>query len=63
MSDSNPFNFGQFGDIFGSLGGKPKSIKDIADKYPDQPKEREVIANVRCPDCGKQFKVKLKVKM
>ena len=45
---SNPFNFMQ-----------KKTIKDIADKYPDPPKEK--VIETTCPHCGKKLRMRIKV--
>ena len=45
---TNEFNFGQ-----------KKTIKDIADKYPDPPKEK--VIETTCPHCGKKLRMKIRV--
>lgn len=46
-----------FEDAFGFL--RKKTIKDIADKYPDPPKEK--VIETTCPHCGKKLRMKIKV--
>ena len=36
-----------------------KTIKDIADKYPDPPKEK--VVETTCPCCGKKLRLRIKV--
>ena len=53
----NPF---KFEDIFGFSQMKKKTtIKDIADKYPDPPKEK--VIETTCPHCGKKLRMKIKI--
>lgn len=47
-----------FEEIFNNLY-RPKTIKDIADKYPDKPKEK--IIECKCPNCNKTLRIKVKV--
>lgn len=38
---------------------RKKTIKDIADKYPDPPKEK--VIETTCPHCGKKLRMKIKI--
>ena len=38
---------------------RKKTIKDIADKYPDPPKEK--VSETTCPHCGKKLRMKIKI--
>lgn len=42
-----------------STSGKKKTIKDIADQYPDPPKEK--VIETTCPHCGKKLRMKIKI--
>lgn len=48
-----------FEDPFDLLRKKKKTIKDIADKYPDPPKEK--VIETTCPHCGKKLRMKINV--
>lgn len=45
--------------LMDSTSGKKKTIKDIADKYPDPPKEK--VIETTCPHCGKKLRMKIRV--
>lgn len=48
----------ELGKVF--LQNKPAAtVKDIADKYPDPPKEK--IVETTCPCCQKRLRLKIKV--
>ena len=51
------FNFEDLFDF--SQMTQKKTIKDIADKYPDPPKEK--VIETTCPHCGKKLRMKIRV--
>lgn len=53
------FNFEDIFDLSQMTKKKTHTIKDIADKYPDPPKEK--VIETTCPHCGKKLRMKIRV--